>query len=93
MFATTICGLRRERRLEQLELLAHRVEILDRVAAARARHVHQVHEHLRPIEVPQELVPEPLAAMRAFDQAGHVGDDEAAIVAQPHDAEVRRQAW
>ena len=58
---------------------------------ARARDVHDVHEHLRPLEVPQELVPEAVAAVRAFDQPGHVGDDEAAVVAQADDAQVRRQ--
>ena len=58
-----------QRRLEQLELLAHDVEIVDRIAAGRARHVDQVHEHLGAFEVPQELVAEALAAMRAFDQA------------------------
>ncbi len=34
---------------------------------------------------------EALAAMRAFDEPGHVGDDEAAVAAQLHDAKVRRQ--
>ena len=41
--------------------------------------------------MPEKLVAEPEAAVRAFDQAGHVGDDEAAIAAQLHDAEVGRQ--
>ena len=67
------------------------VEIVDRIASARARHVDHVHQHLRALEMAQELVAEPEAAMRAFDQAGHVGDDEAAVVAQPDDAEIRRQ--
>ena len=31
------------------------------------------------------------AAVRAFDEPGHVGDDEAAVVAQADDAEIRRQ--
>ena len=35
--------------------------------------------------------PRPRPAMRAFDQPGHVGDDEAAVVAQADDAEIRRQ--
>ena len=34
---------------------------------------------------------EAVALLRALDQPGHVGDDEAAIAAQRHDAEVRRQ--
>ena len=83
--------LRRERRLKELQLATHRVEIVDRIAAARARDVDQVHEHLRALEVPQELMAEAQAAMRAFNQPGHVGDDEAAIVAQADDAEVRGQ--
>ena len=74
--------LGRERRRKQLQLLPHGVEILDRVAAGRARHVDEVHEHLGALEMTQELVTETQAAMRAFDQPRHVGDDEAAIVAQ-----------
>ena len=41
-----------------------------------------MHEHLRAFEMPQKLVAEPEPAVRAFDQPGHVGDDEAAVVAQ-----------
>ena len=78
-------------RIVEIELAADRVEILDRIAARRARHVDQVDQHLRPLDVPQELVAEPVALVRAFDQPGHVGDDEAAIVAQRDHAEVRRQ--
>src|SRR2546422_4521232 len=39
----------------------------------------------------QKLMAEAEPAVRAFDQARHVGDHEAAIVAQADDAEVRRQ--
>src|SRR5438270_13736768 len=41
--------------------------------------------------MPQELVTEPEATMRALDQSRNVGDDEAAIFAKADDAEVRRQ--
>jgi hypothetical protein len=34
---------------------------------------------------------EAVALVRAFDQAGHVGHDEAPVVAQPHDAQVGYQ--
>ena len=35
------------------------------------------------------------AAMRAFDQSGHVGDHEAAILTESHHAEIRheRREW
>ena len=39
-------------------------------------------EHLRALDVAQELVAEAVPVVRAFDQPGHVGDDEAAVVAQ-----------
>ena len=58
---------------------------------ARARHVDDVDQHLGALEVAEELMAEAEAAMRALDQSGHVGDDEAAIVAQADHAEIRRQ--
>ena len=82
MFAATICGLAASVGVEELQLAAHGVEILDRVAAGRARDVDQVDQHLRAFEMAEELVAEAEAAMRAFDQPGHVGDDEAAVVAE-----------
>jgi hypothetical protein len=39
-------------------------------------------QHLRAIEVLQEPVAEPVAFVRALDQPGHVGDDEAPVAAQ-----------
>src|ERR687887_421270 len=80
--------LRGKRRLEQLQLAPHGVEIVRGIAAARTGDVHQVHEHFRALEMPQELMSEPETTVRAFDQSGHVGYDEAAIVAQPDHAEV-----
>ncbi len=79
------------RLVESTQLVADRVEVLDRVAAGRARDVDEVHEDLRALDVPQELMPETVALVRALDQAGHVGDDEAAVAAERDDAEVRRQ--
>src|SRR6516164_568293 len=71
--------LGRQRRLKQLQLSTDRVKILDRVAQAAARYVDDVYEHSRPFEVPQELMAETETAVRPLDQAGHVGNDEAAI--------------
>ena len=48
-------------------------------------------EHLGPLDVAQELVAEAVAFVRALDQAGHIGDDEAAVVAQRDHAQVRRE--
>ncbi len=78
---------------ERRELALNRLEILDRIAARRAGDVHEVHQHLRAIEMLQEPIAEPFALVRAFDEPGHVGDDEAAVAAQRHDAEVRARAW
>ena len=50
-----------------------------------------MHEHFRAFEVTQEPVAEAETAVCAFDETRHVGDDEAAVVAQPHDAEIGRQ--
>ena len=77
--------------VEQLQLVPHGLEVVAGIAARRRRHVHQVDQHLRPLDVAQELVAEAVARVRAFDQAGHVGHHEAAVVAQRDDAEVRRQ--
>ncbi len=68
------------------------VEILDRIAAGRRRHVDEVHEHFRALEMAQEPVPEAVPGVRALDQSRHVGDDERAIARQADDAEVGRRA-
>ena len=36
---------------------------------------------------------ETVARVRPLDQAGHVRDDERAVVGQADDAEIRRSAW
>ena len=41
--------------------------------------------------MPQELVAETETAVCAFNQARYIGDDEAAILAQPDDAEIRSE--
>ena len=89
LLAATICGLAASVGWNSSSSCAHRVEVLDRIAARGARDVDQVHEHLGALEMAQELMAEALAAVRAFDQPGHVGDDEAAVVARADDAEVR----
>ena len=91
LLAATSCGFVEQLGVVERELAADGVEVLDRIAARCARHVDQVNQHLRALDVAQELVAEPVALVRAFDQPGHVGDDEAAIAAERDDAEVRRQ--
>jgi hypothetical protein len=49
-------------------------------------------EHLRPLDVAQELVAEAVAFVRALRSARNVGDDEAAIVAQ-RDHSRLGEAW
>ena len=82
LLAATICGLAATCAIEQPQLVDDRVEVLDRIAARRAGDVDEMDEHLRPLDVAQELVAESVAFVRALDQPGHVGDDEAAIVAR-----------
>src|SRR5581483_7779417 len=75
----------------QFQLVAHGLEIVDGIASARAGHVDEVDEHFGAFEMSQELMAEPEAAVRAFDQSRHVGDHKAPVVAETYDAEVRRQ--
>ena len=64
------------------------VEVLDRIAAGRRRHVDEVHQHLRALEMAQEPMAEPVSGVRALDESRHVGHDERAIARQADDAEV-----
>ena len=57
-------------------------------AVVERRDVDDVQQQPRAREVAQELVAEPRAFGRAFDQAGNVGDHEAAVVVDAHHAEV-----
>src|SRR5262249_31791215 len=68
------------------------VEILDGVASAAARHVDEVDEYLRPLEMTEKLMPQPKPAVRPFDQARDVCDDKTAVLAEPHHAQIRRQS-
>ena len=52
------------------------------------REVEEQHEHPRPLDVAEELVPEAAPLGRALDEAGDVGDHEL-VVLEAHDAEVR----
>ena len=58
---------------------------VDRVAAAHdlgrvGARLDEVDQEPRPLEVGQELVPEPDPGARALEQAGHVGDGQLAAV-------------
>ena len=68
---------------KQRQLAHDHVEVLDRIAAARRRDVDEVDQHLGAFEVAQEAVAEAVARVRAFDQPGHVGDDEAPVAGRP----------
>jgi hypothetical protein len=36
-----------------------------------------MHQYFGALQVPEKSIPKALASMRAFDQSGNVGDDEA----------------
>ena len=78
---------------EELQLARDDVEVVDRVATRGGRHVDDVRQHFRALEVREELRAEADARMRAFDEAGHVGDDEAAVAAQVHDGGDQLRLW
>ena len=61
--------------------------VLDGVAALAAGDVEYVNEHARALDVTEEIVAEAHALAGAFDKAGDVGHDEAAL-AEADDAEV-----
>ena len=94
MLAATTTGLSCSRSPDasrpgnSVELPPDDVEVLDRIAAGGRRDVDEVHQHLRPLEMAQEPMPQPMPLVRAFNQAGHVGDDERALARQTHDAEI-----
>ena len=77
-----------------LELLGQRLGLLDRIdAVVERRHVDHVQQQARALQVAQELVAEAGAFGGALDQARDVGDDEALLRRDAHDAEVRDAAW
>ena len=81
-----------QRRVVGGELLADGLVGRDRIALLEQRgaRVDEVHDHARALDVPQEAVAEPGSFAGALDQAGDVGDDEAALADLRH-AEVREE--
>src|SRR5207247_1034812 len=75
-------------RVKQLELLPNGIEIADRIPSAEAGDVDQMHEYAGSFQMAQELMSQSLSVVRAFNQPGDVRDDETAIAAQAHDAEI-----
>ena len=75
-----------------LQLGPHGLVVGDRVAFHR-RHVDEVDQHRAALDVGEELVAEPGALGRAFDQARDVGDDRLPVLAldRPQDRRDRRE--
>ena len=74
-----------------LELTVNNAIILDRIAILKpARHVDDVHNQGRALNVAQELMAQPLALARALDETGDVGNN-VRIFAGTHHAEVRNE--
>ena len=74
-----------------LELAVDDVVILDRIAILKTtRHVDDVHDECRALNVAQELVTQALTLARAFDKTGDVSND-VRIFAGTHHAEVRHE--
>ena len=80
-----------EHGIEQLQFPPQPVEILLWRPAREARHVDDVDQHARALEMSQEAVAEPDASVAPWIEPRHVGHHEAAIAAELHDAEVRRE--
>ena len=89
LLATTICGLAATARIEQRQLAVDDVEVVERIAAAHAAGVEQMQRAGGARHVAEEAVAEAVARVRAFDQAGDVGEDEGGVLVDAHDAEVR----
>ena len=62
--------------------------LLGRRHAVERGEVDQQAQHAGPLDVAEELVPEPTALARPLDQPGDVGDDELVVVVEAHHAEV-----
>ncbi len=63
--------------------------LLGGAVLGQRREVEEEHEHAGPLDVAEELVPEPAPLAGPLDEAGEVGDDELGLVVEPHHAEVR----
>ena len=74
-----------------LELAVDDAIVLDRIAILKTtRHVDDVHDQGRTLNVAQELVTQALTLARAFDKTGDVGND-VRIFTGTHHAEVRHE--
>ena len=62
-----------------LELVADRPVVGDRVGAVAGDGLDQVDQQPGPLDVAEELVPQPVPLVRPLDQAGDVGHDEGAV--------------
>ena len=71
-----------------LELTVDDAIVLDRIAILKtARHIDDVHDECRALDVAQELMAQALALARALDKAGDVGND-IGVLAGTHHAQV-----
>src|ERR1017187_6329238 len=70
------------------EFFHHGFEILHRVAAGGIGNVYQVSQQAGALDVAEELNAEAVTEVRAFDQAGNIGDHEAAEIRELGHAEV-----
>ena len=74
-----------------LELAVDDAIVLNRIAILKTtRHVDDVHDQSRTLNVAQELVTQALTLARAFDKTGDVSND-VRIFAGTHHAEVRHE--
>ena len=90
LVATTIIGFAARSSLKLASSPMITSKSLDRIAAAALADIHQMHEQPRALDVPQELDAKAVPLVRAFDQAGNIGDDEGrVIIVRAHDAQVR----
>ena len=74
-----------------LELAVDDAIVLNRIAILKTtRHVNDVHDECRALDVAQELMAQALALARALNKTGDVGND-VRIFAGTHHAEVRHE--
>jgi hypothetical protein len=62
-----------KRRVVERELASDRFEVVDRIAAGTAGDIHEMHQHLRALDVSEELMAQSQAPVSALDQAWNVG--------------------
>ena len=63
----------------KFKFLADRAIVGDRVGTVKRDRVDQVDQHARTLDMPEEFVTEAVPFVRAFDQAGNIGDHERPI--------------